>query len=220
MLSFEEEYFRTRRYSYKECLVKKHFLEVLKWASKVSDVNFLDGKRKTALSVGCGYGYEVDVLQSLGYDAYGVDISRYGAKKAKGRFLSMDFVVCDAQKGLPFENNAFDLVACFGVLEHLVKPLQALENMFATCRDAIICTTPNRLVEKPVKQIIKDFDETHINVKSRKEWEKTITANLNYRFLKIEPFFDASLRTASKLLFFKSFKTPYFGLDFRILIRK
>ena len=220
MLSFNEGYFRNRKYSYKECLIKKHFSEVLKWASKVSNVNFLCGKGKTALAVGCGYGYEVDVLQSLGYNACGVDISRYGVKKAKARFLSTDFVVCDAQDGLPFKSNVFDLVTCFGVLEHLTNPSQALKNMFAACRDATICTTPNRLVEKPVKQIIKDFDETHINVKSRREWEKIIMANLNHRFLKIEPFFDVSLRTASKLLFFKSFKTPYFGLDFRILIRK
>jgi ubiquinone/menaquinone biosynthesis C-methylase UbiE len=195
-------------------------LEVLNWASKRSGANFFDGKGKTALAVGCGYGYEVDILTSLGYDACGIDISKYGIKKAKRKFILTDFVVCNVQKGLPFRDDTFDLLTCFGVLEHLNYPVKALKNMFAVCKDAIICTSPNRLVEKPLKQITRDIDGTHINVKSKKEWEQAINEELNRRFLKIEPFFDLSLRVTGKLLLFKSFKIPYFGLDFRILIRK
>ena len=71
-----------------------------------------------------------------------------------------------------------------------------------------------------MKQLTRDVDETHINVKSQREWEQAINEKLDKNFLKIEPFFDASLRVAGKLLFFKSFKVPYFGVDFRILIRK
>lgn len=201
-------------------MVKRHFLEVLNWASKCSGVNFFNGKGKTALAVGCGYGYEVDILTSFGYDACGIDISKFGIKKAKKNFLVADFVVCDVQKGVPFRDGAFDLLTCFGVLEHLNYPMRALKTMFAVCKDAIICTSPNRLVEKPLKQFTRDVDETHINVKSQKEWEQAINEKLDKNFLKIEPFFDASLRVAGKLLFFKSFKIPYFGLDFRILIRK
>ena len=201
-------------------MVKRHFLEVLNWASKCSGVNFFNGKGKTALAVGCGYGYEVDILTSFGYDACGIDISKFGIKKAKESFLVTDFVICDVQKGVPFRDGAFDLLTCFGVLEHLNYPMRALKTMFAVCKDAIICTSPNRLVEKPIKQFTRDVDETHINVKSQKEWEQAINEKLDKNFLKIEPFFDASLRVAGKLLFFKSFKIPYFGLDFRILIRK
>jgi len=219
-LSFEKEYFENRKYSSRECVVKRHFLEVLSWASKCSDVDFFDGKGKTALAVGCGYGYEVELLTSFGYDAYGIDISKFGIKKAKGSVVAPDFIVCDVQQGVPFKDGAFDLLTCFGVLEHLAYPMRALRIMSAVCKDAIICTSPNRLVEKPMKQFTRDVDETHINVKSQKEWEQAINEKLEKNFLKIEPFFDASLRVAGKLLFFKSFKIPYFGLDFRILIRK
>jgi len=124
------------------------------------------------------------------------------------------------QRGVPFRDETFDLLTCFGVLEHIDHPMRALKNMSAVCKDAIICTSPNRLVEKPVKQLTRDVDETHINVKSQREWEQAINEKLDKNFLKIEPFFDASLRVAGKLLFFKSFKIPYFGVDFRILIRK
>jgi len=183
-------------------------------------VDFFNGNGKTALAVGCGYGYEVDILTSFGYDACGIDISKFGIKKAKKSSLITDFVVCDVQNGIPFKDGVFDLLTCFGVLEHLNYPMRALKNMFAVCKDAIICTSPNRLVEKPLKQFTRDVDETHISVKSQKEWEQAINEKLDRNFLKIEPFFDASLRAAGKLLFFKSFKIPYFGLDFRILIRK
>ena len=219
-MSFEKEYFRNRKYSSRESVVKRHFSDVLKWASKFSGSDFLEGSGKTALSVGCGYGYEVGMLSSFGYDACGIDVSRFGVKKAKLSHLDTDFIVSDVQKGLPFKDDVVDLLTCFGVLEHLNYPLRALKAMFAVCRDTIICTSPNRLVERSLKQLTRDVDETHINVKSKREWEKAISEKLDKNFMKIEPFFDASLKVSGKLLFFRSFKVPYFGLDFRILIRK
>jgi len=218
-LCFDEEYFRNRIYSQRERLIKRNILEVLRWGSEVSNSNLLDGQVKTALDVGCAYGYGVDVLESFGYDACGVDVSKYSVEKAK-KLYSADFVVCDVQKGFPFEKNVFDLLTCFGVIEHLANPLQALTNMFVSCKGTMICTTSNRILESPIKKVIRDLDETHINVKTQKEWEKSISRNLNHSFLKVEPFLDASLRVADKLLFFKSLKIPYFGLDLRILIKK
>jgi ubiquinone/menaquinone biosynthesis C-methylase UbiE len=220
VLDFEKEYFANRKYSSRESVVKRHFLEVLNWAYKCSGVNFFNGKGKNALAVGCGYGFEIDMLTSLGYEACGIDISKFGIKKAKKRCNSTDFIVCDVQKGVPFKEDTFDLLTCFGVLEHLKYPERALENMFPVCKDVVLCTSPNRLVEKPLKQLTRDIDETHINVKTKKEWEKTINEKMENSFLKIDPFFDLSLKVADKLLLFKSFKIPYFGLDFRILIRK
>jgi len=218
-LRFDKEYFRNRTYSQRERLIKRHILEVLKWGSEVSNSNLLDGQGKTVLDVGCAYGYGVDVLESFGYDACGVDVSKYSVEKAK-KLCSEDFIVCDVQKGFPSKKNIFDLLTCFGVIKHLANPLQALKNMFVSCKDTMICTTPNRIVEKTIKKVISDLDETPINVKTQKEWEKSISRNLNHSFLKVEPFLDASLRVADKLLFFKSLKIPYFDLDLRILIKK
>jgi len=218
-LCFDEEYFKDFKYSQRERLIKRFILEVLRWGSKVSNINLLDGHDKMALDVGCAYGYGVDVLESFGYDACGVDVPKYSVEKAK-KLYSADFVVCDVQKGFPCKKNIFDLLTCFGVMKHLANPLQALKNMFVSCKDTMICTTPNRIVEKPIRKVLRDLDETHINVKTQKEWEKSISRNLNRSFLEVEPFLDASLRVADKLLFFKSLKIPYFGLDLRILIKK
>lgn len=200
-------------------MVKRHVLETLRWGSKISGSDLTDGRGRTALDMGCAYGYGIDVLESLGYNALGVDVSRHGIKQAKAT-RAEDFIVCDVQTGLPLRNDVFDLLTCFGVIEHLSRPLKALKNMFASCRDVMICTTPNLLVEKPVKKVIRDYDESHINVRSQKDWEDSINETLDCSFVKVEPFLDASLRAADKLLFFKSFKIPYFGLDLRILIKK
>ena len=216
-MQFEEEYFRNLKYSQRERLIRRHILENLKWGSRAAGLNLLDGLGKTALDVGCAYGYAVDILGSLGYDAYGVDVSNYGIKRAK-KLYSADFLTCDVQKGVPFKKDSFDLVTCFEVIEHLAYPLRAIRNMFDACKGVMICTTPNRTVEKPIKKVVRDFDETHVNVKTKDEWESYIE-NLKCSFFTIETFFDASLRVRDKLLF-KSFKMPYFGLNLRILIRK
>ena len=200
-------------------MIKRHVLESLTWGSKVSGTDLLKGRGQTALDVGCAYGYALDLLEKSGYAACGVDISMHGIMQAKAT-RETDLVVCDVQEGLPFAPNAFDLLTCFGVIEHLSNPLAALRNMLASCRRTMICTTPNMLVEKPVKRVIRDYDETHINVRSKTAWESCISQNLSYSYLKIEPFLDASLRVTDKLLFFKSFKVPYLGLDLRILIKK
>jgi SAM-dependent methyltransferase len=184
---------------------------------KVSKVDLLNGQGKTVLHICCAYGYAVNVLENLEYYAYSVDISKYSVKNRE--FFSADFLVRDVEKGITLKENVFDLVTCFGVIEHLMHPLRAIKNMFTSCEGIIICTTPNRIVEKPVKTIIRDFDETHINVKTQKEWERFIK-NLNCRSFKVEPFLDASLRVKDKLLSFKSLRIPYLGLDLRILIRK
>jgi len=217
-LQFEKEYFKSFKYSQRQCLIKRHVTEVLKWGSKVSEYNLLDGHGKTALDVGCAYGYAVDVLKSFGYDAFGIDISRYSIIKAKT--YATDLVVCDVQKNLPFKARVFDLVTCFEVLEHLTNPLRAIKNIFDSCRHIIVCTTPNKAVERPIKKLVKDFDKTHVSLKAPWEWKEHIQKKLNCRSVKVEPFFDASLRVADKLLFFESFKIPYFGLDIRILIEK
>ena len=218
-MQFEKEYFRGFKYSQRERLIKRYVLEVLKWGSEVSESNLLSGKGKTALDVGCAYGYAVDVLESYGYDAIGVDISKYSVKQAK-KTCPTNFVVCDVQKTFPFKNKVFDLVTCFEVLEHLTHPLEAIKNMFKSCKQIMICTTPNKAVERPIKEIVRDFDKTHISLKVPWEWKEHIQENLKCSLVEVEPFFDASLRVADKLLFFRSFKVPYFGLDIRILIKR
>jgi len=217
-LTFEQDYFSSRKYSLKEELVKRHVLEVLRWALKTADCNLLDGQGKRALDVGCAYGYTSKVLAELGYETFGVDISKWGINQAKN-LSGEQFLVCDAQSNMPFKNATFDLITCFDVLEHLPYPEKALESMFDACKGMVVCTTPNKTVEKPVRKLMRDYDETHINVKSPSEWQKCISGNLDYSMLKVETFYDLAVKSGGKL-FFKSFNIPNYGLTVRIVVKK
>src|SRR4030065_1825651 len=82
-LQFEKDFFDSRRYNLKEKLVKRHVLEVVKWASKVTDDNLLSGQGKNALDVGCACGYSSNALETLGYETCAIDLSKWGVKQEK-----------------------------------------------------------------------------------------------------------------------------------------
>lgn len=218
-MQFEQAYFSSRKYLLKEGLVKCHVLEVVKWASKVSGTDLFRGHGKKALDVGCACGYAAEVLESLGYETYGVDLSKWGVRQAKTH-SGGHFLVCDAQTRLPFMDDTFDLILCCDVLEHLEFPERAIQDMFEICDDMMVCTTPNKAVEKPVRKLMRDFDETHINVKFPSEWEKCIREKADCTFLRVETFYDLAAKFSNGNLFFRSFSVPSFGLTARILARK
>ena len=198
-------------------MISRHVFESLKWASKVLHIDLLDGTKKSALDVGCAFGYGVNLLHSLGYDAWGIDVSSYGLVLGKERLKENMFVICDSQEHLPFKKK-FDLITCFEVLEHLKNPSRALQNMYDSSGGILLCTTPNKTFEKIVKKILKGFDKTHINVKTPAEWEELIRRTLKCRFVEIQCFVDSSFQIANAS-FYKSVKLP-FGMETRIIIGK
>ncbi len=217
-MAYEQEYFKTRKYLHKKELVESHVLEVLQWASTALNVTLLDGKGKRALDVGCAYGYTSQVLSRLGYETIGFDISQHGATQAKSQ-IDGEFMVCDTQVSLPFMSGSFDLVTCFDVLEHLNQPQAALLGFFEACKGIVVCTTPNKKVEKPIRKLMRDYDETHISVKTPREWKDLLRGNFAFKELKVASFYDLAVRLGGKL-FFKSFNVPTYGLTIRIAIRK
>ena len=217
-MAFEQDYFNNRKYKLKQQLVERHVLEVLRWASKEMHADLLNGQGKRALDVGCALGYTSRVLTQLGYETVGTDISSWGIKQAKNQ-SDAQFLVCDAQTTLPFSAGAFDLVTCFDVLEHLTHPEAALSGMFEACRGTLVCTTPSKKVEKPVRKLTRDYDETHVSVKSEAEWQKSIAENLGGAEAKLATFFDCPFRFRGKL-FFRSFCIPKYGLTVRIVVWK
>lgn len=76
-------------------------------------------KREKLLDLGCGYGFLGDFIATvLSFrEAYGVDLDLERIKKASKR---LNVVRLDLEdKYLPFSDESFDLVICFGVLDHL-----------------------------------------------------------------------------------------------------
>jgi 2-polyprenyl-3-methyl-5-hydroxy-6-metoxy-1,4-benzoquinol methylase len=216
-LSFEQDYFNNRKYVHKKEVVKRHVLSVLRWASAASKENLMDGHGKKAVDVGCAYGYTSQVLAELGYETCAFDISAFGIKQAKTSRAQL--LVCDAQACLPFKEGTFDLVTCFDVLEHLPNPEQALGGMFKVCKGTVVCTTPNKKVEKTIRKITGDYDETHISVKSPLQWKNCVKTSLAPSKLQVDAFHDFTGKLLGKT-FFSSMHVPNYGLTVRIMIKK
>lgn len=75
------------------------------------------GKFESILDVGCGRGDAVKELQDRGYEAYGVDIADLsGIWRDKG---IVDYCYSAPAHKMLDEDNAFDVVMCCDVMEHI-----------------------------------------------------------------------------------------------------
>jgi 2-polyprenyl-3-methyl-5-hydroxy-6-metoxy-1,4-benzoquinol methylase len=86
------------------------------------------------LDVGCGPGHICSLFSDLGYTVSGVDISREAIAFARRREPRGVFREAKESGELPFPDNAFDLVTCLGVLEHIPRPEMTLREMRRVCR--------------------------------------------------------------------------------------
>jgi len=106
------------------------------------------GKGKTALDVGCGLGVFPSFLSDYGFQVTAVDYvpEMIEAARKRMRGKSIQFAVADIYF-LPFPDNSFDFVTCFGVFQNLGKPTDALKEMFRVLKPGgvMAMTTLNRL---------------------------------------------------------------------------
>src|SRR6266576_1992296 len=74
---------------------------------------------KSVLDAGCGTGYGVALMLAAGAKTVvGVDISGSAISRAPQLAKGAEFVVGDV-RNLPFDDQAFDVVTCFEVIEHV-----------------------------------------------------------------------------------------------------
>ena len=72
------------------------------------------------LDVGCATGFFLEEVKSKGFEPYGIELSKFSFKKAQNKFGNRIFsgTIEDA----PFENNFFDVITMFDLLEHVKTP--------------------------------------------------------------------------------------------------
>ena len=125
------------------------------------------------LDFGCAKGYVVHGLRLLGYDAHGVDVSKYAIsqapKEVNGYVTTIE----------PFEeiSTDYDWVICKDILEHL--PYESVDDQLQLLAD---CTT-NLVAMVPLgdgqKYYIEAYehDVTHIIREDLKWWEDRFFRN-------------------------------------------
>lgn len=124
-------------------------------------------KGNRILDIGCGYGVFLKVCDEYGLETYGIDIVEDAINKAK-KVTKAKLYVHDVNKGLEmFEDEFFDMVTLFDVIEHLQCPYNVLREIHRVLKKKgkIVITTPN--LNGILRYLKKDkwhgfHDKTHL----------------------------------------------------------
>jgi SAM-dependent methyltransferase len=93
---------------------------------------------RTAIDVGCGFGYFSGLLSSLGFEVTAVDGREENVREAQRRFPAISSRVMDAEDAALRSVGQFDLVFCFGLLYHLENPFLAIRHLRAISSDLLL----------------------------------------------------------------------------------
>lgn len=85
-------------------------------------------KEKSVLDVACGSGDGLRYFSSLGAQVAGVDISERAVEVCRETIPNAQVYVSVAEN-LPFDCDNFDVVTCFGSLEHFLDQPKSLDEM-------------------------------------------------------------------------------------------
>jgi len=111
-----------------------------RYLKRRTGIDIYDVKKdaKNILDVGCGNGNHVVFFAELGFEVYGIDISKEAIEIANAwlfkKGLKADYRVGDIEK-LPFDDRYFDVVISHGVLDHIPfsKAKKAMEEIRRVC---------------------------------------------------------------------------------------
>jgi len=85
------------------------------------------------LDVGCATGYFLEVAQEEKFHPYGIDVSHYAIDIAKKKFH--ENVQCSSIASSKLNNQNFDIITMFDILEHLKEPIEDLKILHKSLKD-------------------------------------------------------------------------------------
>lgn len=143
------------------------------------------------LEVGCGAGNILEKIPSG--NLFGIDISPLVLSKAGEKLMENAFLLQSDAQRLPYKNQTFTQIVCSEVLEHLLDPSVALDEMGRVLKNqgVAIVSVPNEAAINRIKSILMRFgifkwlfqrkgsysempekmeDEWHLHTLTLKEW--------------------------------------------------
>lgn len=123
---------------------------------------------KSILEIGCGTGKNTELLARVGDHVHAVDFSSGMIDKAKAKLpaANVTFETLDLTQPWPLEDQAFDLIACNLVLEHIenLSPIfaEAFRVLMGRGRFFVCELHPFRQYQGTQARFRKDLDESKI----------------------------------------------------------
>jgi ubiquinone/menaquinone biosynthesis C-methylase UbiE len=109
------------------------------------------------VELGCGTATLTDVLHQKGVAIIGCDVSEVAIGRGREKYPHLNLSVQNAEQ-LPWEDESFDAVLSFDVLEHLFNPDQHLAEVYRVLKSGgyYLFQTPNKWVN-----VIYETMKTH-----------------------------------------------------------
>jgi uridylate kinase len=200
---YDREYYEKKKgeypLSYTESFLGNLIQDIVNFYRALSIKIFINPK--SSLDVGCGTGKLVHCLRNLGIEAYGIEISKYAletATKETRSFLKYGDII-----KIPYDDNSFDLVLTFDVLEHIERPKlkKAIEETIRVSKKWIlhkIYTTENHWIA-----LFHGKDFSHLSVLSASFWVNMFKTMKNITvvrkvFIKLPSFFETKFLLKKK----------------------
>jgi 2-polyprenyl-3-methyl-5-hydroxy-6-metoxy-1,4-benzoquinol methylase len=133
-------------------------------------------KGKNIIEIGCGKGDMLDILNSVGMAAYGLEASMSSAEfgRSAGRNISCGYI----GETIGFDGLLFDAFVCFNYLEHLPDINKAMRQIYNnTTKNAIgVITVPN-LEELLRSRCLYEFVADHLSYFTQKTLQFALEMN-------------------------------------------
>jgi 2-polyprenyl-3-methyl-5-hydroxy-6-metoxy-1,4-benzoquinol methylase len=116
------------------------------------------------LDVGCALGFFLNFAQNY-FETYGIEISAFAVEKAKKIASHSKISIGSAEDKILFDNEFFDTVTLYDVLEHLIRPQACLDEIFRILKKNgyLFLQTPTDTSQRILP------DPTHVSLFSKKE---------------------------------------------------
>jgi len=101
----------------------------LTFDKRLRELASLEYKTGKLLDLGCAFGFFLAKAEKIGFETYGIDISKLAIKKATKNCKAKLYQLDISKEKLPFTANFFDVVTMFDTLEHLENYTFALKEI-------------------------------------------------------------------------------------------
>ena len=156
------------------------------------------------LEIGCGIGTITHELTKAGFDIIGTDISKTAIEHGRKKYPGVRLEVHPGEI-LPFENNSFDMVISFDVLEHIKEVDRHLVEVVRVLRPGgfYLLQTPNKYcnaVYETLKTRSTKWKAYHPSLHSSRQLRRRFCRNgFDIEFVKMNTINEFSLNKFKRM---------------------